>query len=150
MSRSIRIEGLAGGSRGAGGIAGRARSNSASAAKVTSKTKKSTTPKSAVTVTKPFSKFVNRTLNTLENTNVSSRKSEAAKELARQEKMQVIRRNAGGRMQTVKINTNPTKTKGIFGPLKKQLDISSGAAKGRSVANAKALRGLKPLKNKKK
>jgi multidrug efflux pump subunit AcrB len=140
----------------AAGVAARAVAKKLATKTAKKVVKKVAEPKSAVKVVKPKTNIERKSLNAMEQTRVNITKSGA---LARETSKPIIVKNARGQVipprisgarQTVKINTNPTKPKGVFGPLKKQLDISSGAAKRRSVANAKALKGLKPLKTKKK
>ena len=122
------------------------------ALKKIAKSKPLAEPKSAVKVV-PGSDKIQRTLKNSGSTlkSVKAATGQSAREGASRRNL-VNRASAelGNIPKPVKINTDPTKPKGVFGPLKKQLDISSGAARGRSVANAKALKGLKPLKTKKK
>lgn len=144
MAISNRIEGLAGGSRGvSSGIAKRAKSNSAAAAKAVAPKKSNKPVEKLERIYLPGQTVGIRS-------NPVPAKISAKPIAVKNAKGQVIPPRISGAKQTVKINTNPTKTKGIFGPLKKQLDVRSGAASARSQANAKALKGLKPVNTKKR
>jgi hypothetical protein len=136
----------------AAGVAARAVAKKLATKTAKKVVKKIAEPKSAVKVV-PGSDKIQRTLKNSGATlkSVKAATGQSAREGAFRRNL-VNRASAelGNIPKPVKINTNPTKPKGVFGPLKKQLDISSGAARGRSVANAKALKGLKPLKTKKK
>ena len=136
----------------AAGVAARAVAKKLATKTAKKVVKKVAEPKSAVKVVPGNAGRPNANFNELlrKGLNKDSSNTALLRKSGERAKRRASQVDTGKPKATVKINTNPTKPKGVFGPLKKQLDISSGAARGRSVANAKALKGLKPLKTKKK